>query len=281
MKKKIIIIVVLLAVILTLVLLPKSIYQKIFNSNNQENNETTYNLLVYLEDHNDQVVGVNVKVDELKEDEIKQKWDLLTVESSQLPEEFKSSISSLAVLENYEVEDNRLIIHTNEAIYESNGRKAMETIAWTFINDEIDEVVIYVDEEEVKHFADFTFKNITKKAGINLKYETYFLYESNATTMIYQENDLIIPVTYFHLNDDICDFIVNKTLNEEFNSESYNYTLEDSVLTLDFVDASVLTIDQISTLVESMGFNMNLNSLNINNNENPFYQRVFNEIIEE
>ena len=68
-----------------------------------------------------------------------------------------------------------------------------------------------------------------------------------------------------------------KTLeNVDVNNEMYDYTIEDSVLTLDFVDASVLTLNQITTLVESIGFNLNVNSLNINNNESVFYQSIFN-----
>jgi hypothetical protein len=58
----------------------------------------------------------------------------------------------------------------------------------------------------------------------------------------------------------------------------YEYTLEDSVLTIDFVDASILTSSQIASISESIALNFDVTSLNINNNENIFYQRVFDEI---
>lgn len=282
MKKKIVIIVVLLAIALALLLIPKSAYQKIFNrKNNPDDNVMNYSLLVYLEDSKNRVVGVNVNVPQLEEDEIIQKWNLLTINQETLPESFKSSIPSDCELESYEIQDTTLIMYTNEEIYNANGRRALETIAWTFIDDEIDDVCIYVKDTLVSNFGDFNFKMINKKQGINLSYETLYLYESNATTMIYQEDQLIVPVTYFHLQEDICDYIVMKTLeNVDLGEEIYDYSIEDSVLTLDFVDASVLTLNQITTLVESIGFNMNVNSLNINNNESVFYQRVFNEIEE-
>lgn len=282
MKKKIVIVVILLVIALALLLIPKSAYQKIFNKNPNSTDDTmSYSLLVYLEDNKNRVVGVNVKVPALEEDEIQQKWNLLTVNQGNLPESFKSSIPSDCELESYEIKESTLVLYTNEEIYNANGRRALETIAWTFIDDDIEEVCIYSKDTLVSNFQEFNFKKINKKVGINLSYETLYLYESNATTMIYQEDDLIVPVTYFHSQEDICDYIVMKTLeNVDVNNEMYDYTIEDSVLTLDFVDASVLTLNQITTLVESIGFNLNVNSLNINNNESVFYQRVFNELEE-
>ena len=88
-----------------------------------------------------------------------------------------------------------------------------------------------------------------------------------------------MPVTYFHLNDDVCDYIVMKILDNVDGNE-YDYTLTDSVLTIDFVDASILTTNQIASISESVALNFELSSLNINNNENVFYQRVFEELNE-
>ncbi|MBR2891521.1 MAG: GerMN domain-containing protein [Bacilli bacterium] len=282
MKKKIVIIVILLAIALVLLFIPKSTYQKLFNKGDvDENNELSYSLLVYLEDDLNRVVGVNVKVNELEEDEVRQKWNLLTVNSNMLPANFQSSIPSNCELVDYKEEDNKLVLYTNAAIKDANGRKALESIAWTFINDDIKEVCIFVNDEQINCFKDYSFKKINKNQGINLEYETMYLYESTATTLIYQQDEYILPVTYFHLESDICDYIVMKTLdNLDFNTEVYDYQIEDSVLTLDFVDASMLSLNQITTLVESIGFNLNVDCLNINNNENIFYQRVFNEVEE-
>ena len=157
----------------------------------------------------------------------------------------------------------------------------MESIAWTFIDENIEYVSIYVDEEIIDTFGEYQFKQINKRNGINLNYETLYLYESNATTMIYYEEEMIVPVTYFHLEEDVCSYIIMKALEENTDVENCNYTFEESVLTLDFVDASLLTTNQITTIVESVEFNLEVDSLNINNNENIFYQVVFNEIKED
>lgn len=280
MKKKIIIVIVLLLMALIALIIPKSTYQKWFGKKQNEDN-LTYNLLVYVEDANNRVVGVSVPVKELEEDQIRQKWELLTINNSSLPENYKSSLPSDATLESYELIENELKIYTTESIKNANGRKAMESIAWTFIDDDIEYVSIYVEEQLIDTFGEYRFKQINKQNGINFNYETLYLYESNATTMIYYEDELIVPVTYFHLEDDVCNYIVKKALEENEVSEQYNYTYEDSVLTLDFVDASLLTANQITTIVESVEFNLKVDSLNINNNENIFYQVVFNEIEED
>ena len=261
-------------------IIPKSTYQKWFGKKQNEDN-LTYNLLVYVEDSNNRVVGVSVPVKELEEDQIRQKWELLTINNSSLPENYKSSLPSDATLESYELIENELKIYTTESIKNANGRKAMESIAWTFIDDDIEYVSIYVEEQLIDTFGEYRFKQINKQNGINFNYETLYLYESNATTMIYYEDELIVPVTYFHLEDDVCNYIVKKALEENEVSEQYNYTYEDSILTLDFVDASLLTANQITTIVESVEFNLKVDSLNINNNENIFYQVVFNEIEED
>ena len=280
MKKKIVIVIILLVIALIAIIIPKSVFQQWFGNDTGQNDNLSYNILVYLEDENNRVVGVNVPVESLEEDKIRQKWDLMTVNSDLLPENFVSSLPKEAVLESYEVIENELILYTNDAIKEANGRKAMESIAWTFIDDEIEIVSVYVKDQKVNAFGDYQFKQIDKRNGINLNYETLYLYESNATTMIYYEDELVVPVTYFHLNEDVCSYIVNKVLDETVDNQ-YNYTIEDSVLTLDFVDASLLSTNQITTIVESIDFNLDVNSLNINNNENIFYQVVFNEIGED
>ena len=281
MKKKIIIVIVLLVIALIAIIIPKSTYQKWFGNKGNDENNLTYNLLVYLEDNKNRVVGVSVPVEEIKEDQIRQKWELLTINNDNLPENYKSSLPSDAILESYELVENELKIYTTEAIKNANGRKAMESIAWTFIDENIEYVSIYVEEEIVDTFGEYQFKQINKQNGINLNYETLYLYESNATTIIYYDEEMVVPVTYFHLEDDVCNYIIMKALEENTDIENCNYTFEESVLTLDFVDASLLTTNQITTIVESVEFNLDVDSLNINNNENIFYQVVFNEIKED
>ena len=51
MKKKIIIVIVLLVIALIAIIIPKSTYQKWFGNKGNDENNLTYNLLVYLEDN--------------------------------------------------------------------------------------------------------------------------------------------------------------------------------------------------------------------------------------
>lgn len=283
MKKKIIIIGILVLIAMLAIILPKTLFKNLFNKDNQNENTTVYNVLVYVQDTNNRLVGLNVGVTELEEDVIRQKWDLLTSKSNQLPENYKSLIPANTVLNEYSIENNCLNLNVSSEIKDGIGRKTVETIAWTFINDEIECVKLLVEGVEVNTIGDYSYKQINKQMGINLNYETMHIFEANFTTVLYQEDNYLLPVTYFHLNDDITDFIVMKALEQAdlgLSQEVYNYTLENNVLTIDFVDASILSNNQIATIAESIAFNLPVNSLNINNNENLFYQRVFNEITE-
>lgn len=282
MKKKIVIIGILLLIALLAIILPKTLFKK--SNEGQGEIPSLYNVLVYVEDGNNRLVGLNVGVEKLEEDQIRQKWDLLTTKKDLLPVNYKSMIPETTVLNDYVIENECLCLNVSEDIKQGIGRKTIETIAWTFINDEIETVKLLVDGQELNEVGDFSYKQISKKMGINLTYETLHIFESNYTTILYQEDNYLLPVTYFHLEDDITDFIVMKALeqnDQDLNSNVYNYTLEDNILTIDFVDASVLSNNQIATIAESIAFNLTVNSLNINNSENLFYQCVFVEINEE
>lgn len=280
MKKRIIIIVacILGVVAITALIIPKDVYAKWFGKNNVKENQSAYNLLVYTKNDKNQVVGVNVGVETLEEDQIRQKWDILTSNCDLLPEGYASLLTKDIVLNDYEIDERTLKLDVSENIIDMN-RQALEALVWTYVNDDIDNLEIYVNGKIINEVSDYTFYELNKNMGINLTYETLYLYESTATTVVYHEDNCIRPVTYFHLNDDLCDYIVMKIL-DNIDLNEYDYTLEDSVLTLDFVDASILSTNQIASISETVALNFDLNSLNINNNENVFYQRVFNEIVE-
>lgn len=280
MKKKIIIIVacILGVIAITALIIPKDVYAKWFGNKVVDENQSAYNLLVYTKNDKNQVVGVSVGVDVLEEDQIRQKWNVLTTNSDLIPDGFTSLLTKDIVLNDYVVEDRTLKLDVSENISEIN-RQALEALVWTYINDEIDNLEIYVNGEKINEVTDYTFYELNKSMGINYTYETLYLYESTATTIVFQEDNYVLPVTYFHLNEDLCDYIVMKIL-DNIDANSYDYTLEDSVLTIDFVDASILTTNHIASISETVALNFDLNSLNINNNENVFYQRVFNEITE-
>ena len=278
MKKKIIIIVACLLGILaiTAMLIPKKVYQKWFNK--EEPTQSEYNILVYVKNNKNQIVGINVPVSNLEEDQIRQKWNIMTTNNNLIPSGYESVVSSEVELTDYLIEDNILKLQVSNNIVEEN-RQSLEALVWTFVDNNIEELEIYTDEQLVTEVSDYKISKLNKEMGINYTYETLYLYESTATTIVFQEDDYILPVTYFHLNDDVCDYIVMKILDNVDGNE-YDYTLTDSVLTIDFVDASILTTNQIASISESVALNFELSSLNINNNENVFYQRVFEELNE-
>ena len=266
MKKKIIIIVACLLGILaiTAMLIPKKVYQKWFNK--EEPTQSEYNILVYVKNSKNQIVGINVPVSNLEEDQIRQKWNIMTTNNNLIPSGYESVVSSDIELTDYLIEDNILKLQVSNNIVEEN-RQSLEALVWTFVDNNIEELEIYVDEQLVTEVSDYKISKLNKEMGINYTYETLYLYESTATTIVFQEDDYILPVTYFHLNDDVCDYIVMKILDNVDGNE-YDYTLTDSVLTIDFVDASILTTNQIASISESVALNFELSSLNINNNEN-------------
>lgn len=280
MKKKIIIIVVSLMLVIAVcaLIIPKNVYSKWFGKDKNIEEVEKYNCLVYVQNEKNQIVGVNVEVDHLEDDEIKQKWDILTSQSNLIPTGYTSLVSSDVVLNDYIVEENVLKLNVSKEIENAN-KLTLTTLVWTFVNDDIEELELYVDNNKVSEVSDYKISKLNKQMGINYTFETSYLFESNATTIVYQEDDYILPVTYFHLNSDICDYIVMKVLDES-TKDFYDYTLEDSILTIDFVDASILTANQIASISESVALNFEVSGLNINNNENIFYQRVFDEIIE-
>lgn len=285
-KFKIIIVVVILLIVGVLLAIPKTTYESWFSNEDKVNDELTnvpaYTKLVYLENSNKKIVGVNVKVDSLEEDEIFQKWNLLTANSDKLPEGYTSVINKDAVLNSYEIKEQVLVMDVSPEIKLSNGRSAIETIAWTFLNDEIEEVVLITNGEQVREIGDYRINKITKKMGINLEYETGYLLESTATTIIYSEKDYLLPVTYFHLEEDICTFIVDKTF-EKFSDQyfDYEYELNEEVLVINLLEDVNLSEDALKTLTSSVEINFELIKFSVNNVNENLYEAVFGEIIEE
>ncbi len=288
MKSKIKFIIVLFILVLVgvAIAIPKTTYQKWFGStmqtNNEEPNENQILRQVYVLDEKGYLVGIDLMVNS-EEDEIVQKWNLLTKDSHQIPSGFTSVVNKKATLIDYEVKDAVLELNVTDEIQESNGRKTLEALAWTFINDEITEVKLLVNDQVLSQVNDYHISRITKKMGINLEYETAYLLESNATTVVFYEENMVKPVTFFHLEDDICSYIVNKTatLRESEQVWNYQYELNEDRLVINFQDGLVLDELLLQTLASSLDYNFELTKLTINNVEKNLYEAVFGEIVEE
>ncbi len=285
-KVKIIIVVTIMLLIGVLLAIPKSTYESWFNKDNTPvddvPNTEKYTRMVYLKNTGGKLVGVNVEVDELEEDEILQKWNLLTSNSDMLPTGYTSVINKDAVLNSYEIKESLLVLDVSPEIKLSSGRSAVETLAWTFINDEITEVALVVNGERLTEIDGYRINKITKKMGINLEYETSYLFESTSTTVVYSENDYLLPVTYFHLEDDICTYILDKTLEKyEEDILEYEYELNEEALVINFVDDITLSEKALETLTKSIEINFELIKFSINNSNENLYEAVFGEIVEE
>ena len=205
MKSKIKIII--LAFVLLLVgvacAIPKTTYEKWFNKDQQdESNVNVETKLVYVKNASGKLVGLEVPIKEENEDEIIQKWNLLTIHSDNIPNGYTTPLNAKTSLESYQINDSVLELNVSSDIASSEGRTAVESLAWTFINDEIKEVKLFVNGVEVKEINTYLIRKIDKSMGINLEYETNYLYEANATTLVYYEQEYILPVTYLHLEED-------------------------------------------------------------------------------
>ncbi len=284
-KIKIIVVVVVLLCIGILLAIPKTTYEKWFNKepviDNVVNDDDSPTLLVYLQNEKGQLVGVNVKVDSLEEDQILQKWNLLTSNSDLLPNGYTSTINKDVVLNSYEIKEQVLVLDVSSQITLSKGRVTAETIAWTFGVGEIEEIKLVVNNEPVTEINGYQINKITKKMGTNLEYETSYLFESNATTVVYVEEDYLLPVTYFHLEEDVCTYIIEKTFNQlSVEISDYEYELSEEALVINFLDDTTLSEKALETLRMSFDTNFELIKFTVNNASENLYEAVFGEIEE-
>ena len=172
MKKKIILVVAVLAILITLICIPKTTYQKWFGKTPNDNPVDTNKeyQTIFVVDEKNKLVGLKVPVEEIEEDQIAQKWNLLTSQMNKIPQGYSSPITPSTVLNDYKIEDNKLILNVSEDILRSSGRLAIESLAWTFCNDEIKEVVLKVEndlKEELKESDKHIFVRLEKVDSLN------------------------------------------------------------------------------------------------------------------
>ena len=225
MKKKIILVVAVLAILITLICIPKTTYQKWFGKTPNDNPVDTNKeyQTIFVVDEKNKLVGLKVPVEEIEED--------------QIPQGYSSPITPSTVLNDYKIEDNKLILNVSEDILRSSGRLAIESLAWTFCNDEIKEVVLRVDENVVNLISDYQFNKISKEIGTNFTYETSYLFEADYTTVVFYENDFILPVTYFYKDINEYDFMISKIFSENnIELTDYTYTIDNENLVIQIND---------------------------------------------
>ncbi len=283
-KIKIFIVVLVLLLIGVAVVIPKSTYEKWFNNDKVEEktNNDTVSELVYVKNSDGLIVGLEVAIEEKLEDEIVQKWNLLTKDASLLPAGYRTTINKDTILNSYKINGNILELYVSAEIISSDGRSTAETLAWTFSNQEIEEIKLFVDNVEVQKINDYTVSKITRNMGINLEYETSYLLESTATIVVYCKDDYLLPITYFHLEDDVCSYILDKTysLAEDEAVWNYEYELNEDSVVINFVNDLELNEQILMSLTYSFEANFELSKLSINNKEKKLYEAVFGVIVE-
>lgn len=273
MKKKIIIVSILIILIIVLLIIPRDVYKKIFNRDDVsiDNPEDLVYQTMYVKNNSDFLVGIKVGVKSIEEDEIGQKWDLLTKNVNSLPTGYGSPIAATATLFEHTTEDGVLTLNVSEDFLESDGRLAIECLAWNFCNEEIKEVVVKIDEQTVKEVNNYYFNRITKDLGVNLTYETPYLFEADYVTIIYHENGTIKPVTYFYdSKNNVYDYTIQKmfkqdqTLSEMVKGSEYSYEIEDKNMVIHLEYAGSFSEELIQTITETMKINFMVDGIVIN-----------------
>jgi hypothetical protein len=281
MKKKIILVVAVLAILITLICIPKTTYQKWFGKTPNDNPVDTNKeyQTIFVVDEKNKLVGLKVPVEEIEEDQIAQKWNLLTSQMNKIPQGYSSPITPSTVLNDYKIEDNKLILNVSEDILRSSGRLAIESLAWTFCNDEIKEVVLRVDENVVNLISDYQFNKISKEIGTNFTYETSYLFEADYTTIVFYENDFILPVTYFYKDINEYDFMISKIFSENnIELTDYTYTIDNENLVIQINDNITMSDSLKQTLEETVKLNFSVDAMTVNGVDTVLYEKTFVEV---
>ena len=281
MKKKINVVVAVLAILITLICIPKTTYQKWFGKTPNDNPVDTNKeyQTIFVVDEKNKLVGLKVPVEEIEEDQIAQKWNLLTSQMNKIPQGYSSPITPSTVLNDYKIEDNKLILNVSEDILRSSGRLAIESLAWTFCNDEIKEVVLRVDENVVNLISDYQFNKISKEIGTNFTYETSYLFEADYTTVVFYENDFILPVTYFYKDINEYDFMISKIFSENnIELTDYTYTIDNENLVIQINDNITMSDSLKQTLEETVKLNFSVDAMTVNGVDTVLYEKTFVEV---
>lgn len=281
MKKKIILVVAVLAILITLICIPKTTYQKWFGKTPNDNPVDTNKeyQTIFVVDEKNKLVGLKVPVEEIEEDQIAQKWNLLTSQMNKIPQGYSSPITPSTVLNDYKIEDNKLILNVSEDILRSSGRLAIESLAWTFCNDEIKEVVLRVDENVVNLISDYQFNKISKEIGTNFTYETSYLFEADYTTVVFYENDFILPVTYFYKDINEYDFMISKIFSENnIELTDYTYTIDNENLVIQINDNITMSDSLKQTLEETVKLNFSVDAMTVNGVDTVLHEKTFVEV---
>ena len=265
MKKKIILIIFLAILIAILFVIPKDTYKKIFGKHDDEviNVEDYEKIFVYMNNEDDKLIGVNAYVYSLEEDLIRQKFDVLTMQTGIFNEDYDTTINTFTKLIDYNVDGNVLELNLSSEFLNSESRNTIEQLVWTYCDDEISELRVSVENEPINNLNGFYFDKLDKTIGINLTLETSYLFESTATTIIEYKNDQVIPVTYLYTDCNECDYIVSKLLQDIYYNKEYDYEVKSNSIIIDVGIEYELNDDLKKSIEDTIKYNLNINNIKI------------------
>lgn len=94
---------------------------------------------------------------------------------------------------------------------------------------------------------------ISKEIGTNFTYETSYLFEADYTTVVFYENDFILPVTYFYKDINEYDFMISKIFSENnIELTDYTYTIDNENLVIQINDNITMSDSLKQTLEETV-----------------------------
>lgn len=286
MKKKIIIVSILIVLVIILLLIPRDVYKKIFKKEPNPGNDSPVisqvHQMLFVKNNNSQLVGIEVPVNAIEEDEIGQKWDLLTSLSSAIPSDYSSPIAKETALISHETTNNVLTLNLSNEFLSSEGRIAIECLAWNFCDDDIVEVVVKVDDQVINEVNNFYFDKIDKSLGVNFTFETNYLFEADYVTIVYHDNNTIMPVTYFYDNSiKKMDYMVAKifgsteNMSDLVSSKAYSYEIKNNKMVINFDYSDPFSEDLMATITDSIKQNYIIDSFTINGTQSVLLEEVF------
>ena len=270
-----------LVLIVTVLAIPKSTYEKWFSKENDPvNPDTSYDnyQTIFVVNEELKLVGVRVGVEQIEEDEIVQKWNLLTTNMNLIPSGYSTPVTPSTILYDYSIENSVLTLNVSEEILKSSGKLTIDSLAWTFCDDEISEIIIKVDGSIINNINGYGFKKISKNIGTNYTYETSFLFEADFTTVVFYEDEVIKPVTYFYTGYEECEYFIEKLVSNSKIEVDYTFEVLDNQITIQFVDDIELNENFKKALNETVSLNTMCDAVTVNGNSSILYQATFGEI---
>ena len=163
----------------------------------------------------------------------------------------------------YNLDENVLTLNLSKEFLESEGRTTLEQIVWSFCDDNIKSVNLMVDGENINCLNGFYFDKLNKEMGINITYESGFVFESKTTTVIEYLGSIIKPVTYVYYDENECDFIVSKLLKDFYETKEYDYVVNKDSIIIDLQTDTLLSENTKKSIAETIKYNMEINNIQI------------------